>query len=303
MPSRSSLARLLQLSCLLQIGVAVAWLVGRWTTAPVEALFGAALIMLIAPLALAAEFAIVWRIGRNDPTPKPTVAQLVRAWVSETLHLFRTFYWRQPFRWRQEPDCLERECSGRTGVVLVHGFMCNRGFWNAWMRELRARQRACVAVNLEPVYGSIDDYAAAISAAVAEVTRCTGRAPFLVCHSMGGLAVRAWWRQSGGIPAVKRIVTIASPHGGTWLARFSARTNGRQMRLASGWIHELAEHESRHALPSLTCWYSNCDNVVFPASTALLPGAEQRFLPGRAHVELAFRPEVLQAVLDMLESD
>jgi triacylglycerol lipase len=43
--------------------------------------------------------------------------------------------------------------------------------------------------------------------------------------------------------------------------------------------------------------------VVFPASTALLPGAEQRFLPGRAHVELAFRPEVLQAVLDMLESD
>ena len=75
------------------------------------------------------------------------------------------------------------------------------------------------------------------------------------------------------------------------------------MRLASGWIRELAEHESRHALPSLTCWYSNCDNVVFPASTALLPGAEPRFVPGRAHVELAFRPEVFQAVLDMLESD
>ncbi|MFL5463459.1 MAG: hypothetical protein ACJ8AC_05445, partial [Gemmatimonadaceae bacterium] len=137
MPSRSSLARLLQFSCLFQIGLAVAWLVGRWTT-PVEALLGAALIMFVAPLALAAEFAIVWRVGRTDPAPKPTAAQLLRAWVAETLHLFRTFYWRQPFRWRQEPDHLESECAGRAGVVLVHGFMCNRGFWNAWMRELRA---------------------------------------------------------------------------------------------------------------------------------------------------------------------
>jgi triacylglycerol lipase len=303
MASRSSLARLLQFSCLLQIGLSLAWLVGRWTSAPVQAVLGSALVMFIAPLALAAEFAIVWHVGGTDAAPKPTVAQLLRAWASETYYLFRTFYWRQPFRWRREPDHLESACAGRAGVVLVHGFMCNRGFWNDWLRVIRARGHACVAVNLEPVYGSIDDYAAVIDAAVAQVTQCTGRPPLLVCHSMGGLAARAWWRQSGAIQRVTRIVTIASPHRGTWLARFSTRLNGRQMRLGSGWIEALAEHESHHGLPPLTCWYSNCDNVVFPASTALLPGADRRFVPGRAHVELAFHPEVLRAVLGMLESD
>jgi triacylglycerol lipase len=186
--------------------------------------------------------------------------------------------------------------------VLVHGFMCNRGFWNDWLREIRVRGHACVAVNLEPVYGSIDDYAAAIDAAVTQLAICTGRPPLLVCHSMGGLAARAWWRKSGSIQRVTRIVTIASPHGGTWLARFSTRLNGRQMRLGSEWIQALDDHESHHRLPPLTCWYSNCDNVVFPASTALLPGADRRFVPGRAHVELAYRPEVLQAVIALLEA-
>jgi len=300
MPSRSSLARLLQVACLAQIGLAIAWLVCRWTTSPGQAVLGAALIMGIAPLALAAEFAMVWRFGRTDPAPKPTVVQLLRAWLSETGHLFRTFYWRQPFRWRREPDHLEGDCAGRAGVVLVHGFMCNRGFWNAWMRTLRAHGHAYVAVNLEPVYGSIDDYAAAIDDAVARVTRCTGRAPFLVCHSMGGLAARAWWRHSRGARPVQGVVTIGTPHGGTWLARFSARVNGRQMRLGSDWVRELAAHESRHALPPVTCWYTNCDNVVIPATTAVLPAANQRFLAGQAHVALAFRPELRQAVLDLL---
>jgi pimeloyl-ACP methyl ester carboxylesterase len=300
MPGRSSLARLLQVACLSQIGLAVAWLVGRWTESPSQSLLGAALIVAIAPLALAVEFVIVWRFSRHDAAPKPTVVQLLRAWFSETGHLFQTFYWRQPFRWRSEPDHLESACAGRAGVVLVHGFMCNRGFWNAWMRELRARGHACLAVNLEPVYGSIDDYAEAIDDAVRRVSLCTGRAPFLLCHSMGGLAARAWWRQSRGLQAVEGIVTIGSPHRGTWLARFSTRANGRQMRLGSEWLRALTADESRHALPPLTCWYTNCDNVVIPATTAVLPAADQRFVAGQAHVALAFSPEVRQAVLELL---
>jgi hypothetical protein len=300
MPRRSSLARLLQLACLFQVGVALAWLVGRWNAAPVQALLGAVLILFIAPLALAAEFVIVWRIARTDPTPRPTGLQLARAWLSETRQLYGTFYWRQPFRWRLLPDHLDAACAGRTGVVLVHGFVCNRGFWNPWMRELRARGHAFVAVNLEPVFASIDAYAGAIEEAVQRVARCTGRPPLLVCHSMGGLAARAWWRDAGGQPAVAGLVTIGTPHGGTWIARFSASPNGRQMRLASAWLRRLAAGEAGRPLPPLACWYSNCDNVVFPASTAVLAGGEGRFIAGEPHIALAFHPQVRQAVLALL---
>lgn len=45
----------------------------------------------------------------------------------------------------------------KRGVVLVHGFMCNRGLWLPWFIPLQARGHAYVAVNLEPVMGSIDE--------------------------------------------------------------------------------------------------------------------------------------------------
>jgi triacylglycerol esterase/lipase EstA (alpha/beta hydrolase family) len=186
-------------------------------------------------------------------------------------------------------------------VVLVHGFMCNRGFWGPWLRQLRALGRPCVAINLEPVFASIDAHAPAIDAAVRQLVALTGRPPIVVAHSMGGLAARAWWRAHGGRNKVAHLVTIASPHRGTWLARFSKRPNGRQMRLHSSWLQALAADEQRRPLPPATCWYSNCDNVVFPAKTAALPGADNRFLPGRAHVALAFDPAVFEACVELLD--
>jgi len=41
----------------------------------------------------------------------------------------------------------------------------------------------------------------------------------------------------------------------------------------------------------MTCYYSHCDNIVFPASRATLEGADNRHLPGVAHVQMADHPE------------
>ena len=77
-------------------------------------------------------------------------------------------------------------------MLFVHGFFCNRGLWNPWMRRLRAAGIPFVAVNLEPVFGSIDSYASIVEAAVRSLEQATGGAPVIVAHSMGGLAVRSW---------------------------------------------------------------------------------------------------------------
>lgn len=299
MPGRSRLATLLQVMCFAQLAVAATWLAWRWPASPVQALAGALLVLLIAPSILALELLIVPWIARRDASvPRPTGPQLVRAWLSECVQWFRTFCWRQPFRWASMADSLEP--TGRAGVVLVHGFMCNRGFWAPWMRQLRRRGHPYAAVNLEPVFTSIDDYAPIIEAAVVRVAEATGKPVVLVCHSMGGLAVRAWWRTSGRQDAVARVITIASPHRGTWLARFSRRANGRQMHLRSDWLQRLLAEEAQWTPPAFTCWYSNCDNVVFPPSTATLPAADNRFVPGEAHVGLAFHPEVMRESLELV---
>jgi triacylglycerol esterase/lipase EstA (alpha/beta hydrolase family) len=163
------------------------------------------------------------------------------------------------------------------------------------MRELRAAGHPFVAVNLEPVFGSIDDYTGVLDDAVRRATAAGGMPPVIVCHSMGGLAVRAWLRTTN--QPVRHVVTIGSPHRGTWLGRFSHTANGRQMRLEGEWVAALARTERA---VSFTCWYSNCDNIVFPASTATLPAADNRLVRGAAHVELAFRPEVMRPTLRMI---
>jgi pimeloyl-ACP methyl ester carboxylesterase len=302
MPTHSRLARRLQLSCAVVLTLAAGWVAWRWPRSPLQATVGAALILAVPSLVLALELVLARRVTRPHPAvPMPSTAELLRAWWSEVRHFHRAFCWRQPFRWRAVGDSLDPRCDGRTGVVLVHGLMCNRGFWLPWLRQLRQLGRPCVAINLEPVFGSIDAHAAAVEAAVRRLTELTGCPPILVGHSMGGLVIRAWWRAHGGRGRIAHVVTIAAPHAGTWLARFSKRTNGRQMRLRSGWLQGLAADEQRRPLPPATCWFSNCDNVVFPAATATLPGADNRFLPGEAHVALAFHPAVFRACVELLD--
>ena len=69
------------------------------------------------------------------------------------------------------------------------------------------------------------------------------------------------------------------------------------MRLGGEWQNQLDNEmpAGRHSL--FTCWYSNCDNIVFPASTAGLPGADNRLVQGVAHVQMALHPGVMRACL------
>jgi triacylglycerol lipase len=295
----SSLARLQQGISLGLALVALLWLAWHWQRAPALALAGVLAILLAHALVLGIEFIVLFVLSRDGSALQPTAAELLRAWFGECLSAPRIFYGRQPFAWRCLPDATSGAAlQGRRGVVLVHGFVCNRGFWTPWLRALQADGRAFVAVNLEPLFGSIEGHAAAIDLAVARVQAATGLAPLLVGHSMGGLALRHWLRGAGAARAA-HLVTIGTPHGGTWIARFSPSPNARQMRLASSWLRALEADPASRSVAA-TCWYSNCDNIVLPAKSATFAGADNRLLRGHAHVDLAFAPEVLAHALAWL---
>lgn len=300
MAQRSRLALLMQAICIGLALASLAWLTTHWQASPIRAVLGAILIAFAHGFFLALEIPMLLWAGRGDPTPRPTALELLRAWWAELLHVPQIFYWRLAFRWRTPPDHLGPETRGRQGVVFIHGFICNRGLWSPWMDRLRAEGHACVAVNLEPVFGSIDSYVPTIDAAVREVAAASGLPPILVCHSMGGLAARAWLRHVGDAARVQRVVTIGTPHHGTWLARFGVLPNSRQMRLGSDWQRALERDEAQRRLPLFTCWYSHCDNIVFPPSTATLPGADNRLVRGPAHVELAFHASVMEQTMSLI---
>jgi Alpha/beta hydrolase family len=291
MSPASRLARLQRWVPIGLLAASIASLLLLWPRSPLLACVVALMVALAHAWVLGLEFILLRLASRADPTPAPSPRQLAAAWVREVFLDMVVFGWRQPFDWNRVPDQLQA-APGKTGIVFIHGFVCNRGFWTPWMRQARDRGHAFAAVNLEPVFCSIDEYCATIDRAVDAVTRATGRPPLLVCHSMGGLAARAWLRHCGGQARAAHVVTIATPHGGTWLARFSRLPPGRDMRIGCDWISALPGTEP-DATRLFTCWYSNCDNVVFPPTTATLPGADNRLVEGAAHVDLAFRPAVI----------
>jgi triacylglycerol lipase len=156
-------------------------------------------------------------------------------------------------------------------------------------------------LSMEPVFGSIDNYAPIIDAAVKRVTASTGMAPVLVAHSMGGLAARAWLTTQASAATAHRIITIGTPHSGTWLARFGSTLNALQMRQGDAWQKKLSAAEPPERLARFTCFYGHADNIVFPASTATLPGADNRHIAGCAHVHMTYHAQVWAEVLKRVQ--
>jgi pimeloyl-ACP methyl ester carboxylesterase len=260
----------------------------------------ALVVLHIHALALAVEFVLLARVNPGPGVPKPDARALFAAWWGEIWTGLRVFCWRQPFRADTHPDRLQRSATGRRGVILIHGFVCNRGLWNPWMSQLSALDVPHIAVNLEPVFGSINRYVRTLDDAVAQMQVCSGREPVLVAHSMGGLAVRAWLQECQADHRIHSVVTIGTPHSGTWLARYGLSTNAQQMRLSSAWLQALAAQERPARRALFTCFFGHCDNIVVPATTATLADADNRHIPGVAHVHLAFQPVVFDEVLRRL---
>lgn len=237
--------------------------------------------------------------GDGPPVAYPGLLTWVGAWLQEVGASVRTFGWQQPWQHARHPDHLPPQAQGQRGVLLVHGFVCNRGFWNRWMPKLRAAGIPHVAVSLGPPFTDIALQAQGIEKAWQRLLQATGKPPLLVGHSMGGLMIRSWLRGKPRETALAHeVITIGTPHHGTALAQMARSQPALQMQLLSEFLMGLAEQEDATLRARWTCYWSVCDNIVFPANTATLPGARNRCIPGRPHVGLAQAPEILEDVIE-----
>ena len=275
---------------------------GGWALSRGAPWWTALLLMLVVALvhaiALALEFVLLARVEPGAGAARPGAGTLLRAWWGEVWTDVKVFGWRQPFRAMAIPDAPPDDSTRpRRPVLLMHGFVCNRGLWNPWMERLSSAGVPFVAVNLEPVFGSIDAYVPIVEGAIRQLEEASAHKPLIVAHSMGGLAARAWMARHAGETRVQAVLTIGSPHAGTLLAHLGLSRNVRQMRRGSPWLLSLQAQESPAAHSLFTCYFSHCDNIVVPASTATLPGADNRHLPGMAHVQMVFQKSLLDDVI------
>ena len=186
-------------------------------------------------------------------------------------------------------------------VLLVHGYVCNGGYWTKLSRQLARAGIAHKAIDLEPINADIEAFVPQVELAITELCARTGsERVIIVAHSMGGLVARAWLRHYGAA-RVARIVTIGTPHHGTALANLAAGANARQMSridgAPSGWLAQLAASEAAETRALITSIYSHHDNIVAPQTSAHLPGARNIAFGGIGHVALASDARVLRQLL------
>jgi triacylglycerol lipase len=191
--------------------------------------------------------------------------------------------------------------ASRLPVVLVHGYLCNHRVWDAMAHQLRTAGHPVLALDLEPLFTSIDHYAPLVEQAVAELCRQTGAPQVaLVGHSMGGLVIRAWMRRYG-TQRVARIITLGTPHAGTKIDPQPKTTNGQQMLWRSDWLQELAASESASNRRLMRLALTPQDNLVYPQREQVLDGAQVTLFAGLGHLQLALDSRVIAWVLQQLE--
>lgn len=297
---------------LLAVAVA-AWLArsGILST-PLAVLAGALAPVALHATILTADFALAWAGRGERPADLPVAGAWAglrawtRAWLFEIVDSMRTFSYAQPLLGAREfqtvaHESLETDIPERLPVLLIHGYFCNRAVWRPMARRLSARGHAVDAVDLEPPFASIDTYAPRIAAAVDALRARTGaNRVALVCHSMGGLAARAFLRRFGDA-SVACVVTLGTPHRGTVHASLGQGANARQMRRDSPWLQALAATEPADRLARFTVVISWQDNIVAPQGLQTLPGARTVALSGIGHITLAYDRRVAAAVFEALD--
>jgi triacylglycerol esterase/lipase EstA (alpha/beta hydrolase family) len=285
--------RMLMLVMALQVAAAIgiAWGLSHAVPADV-ALLLAVIVVLLVRMAIAANN------FRMAARPLPEGAQLdwlerVRLFAHEFVSTMMATSWHML---RHRPRMHLASVPRGLPVLMVHGYGANGGFWVHLAAQLEAQGLSHATVDLEPVFGDIDDYALQLEQAVQGLLAASRSDKLvIVAHSMGGLAARAWLRRYGAA-RVARIITLGTPHHGTDLAHMGPGHNARQMRRDGEWLARLdADDRARRGL--FTSIYSYHDNIIAPQDSCHLPGARNIALPGIGHVAMGRHPEIVKHIL------
>jgi predicted alpha/beta hydrolase family esterase len=293
------LARILRISSLLTIALATVltvWFVDLGASPWIAIAIGLLLPFVIHALPLGVEF-ITGALIDPRPITRLNVVDAMRLWLVESWRSFVVFNIDQPWRanFAERPIIND---AARPAVLLIHGYMCNRASWRYWVREGLPIDWNVATISLEPVYAPVEDYAESLHRAIQELRADSGADRVtLVCHSMGGLAVRAYLRAKGH-HAVARVITISTPHHGTVFARSAHGANARQMRRTCDYVRRLAESEEP---VEFICFASQHDNLVVPRDSQVLACAEAIWFEKIGHLAMTASDKVLMRLIEVVE--
>ncbi|MGB0651813.1 MAG: esterase/lipase family protein [Thermoplasmatota archaeon] len=191
-------------------------------------------------------------------------------------------------------------------VLLVHGILGNRHlYWNIVRRRLIRDGFRVHEVTLP--YGMLGDMRLAARHLRDKVEACLigdeASHMDLVCHSAGGLVARYYLKYLGGDRVVDHMVTLGTPHLGTYFSHLftlPAMSIARQTRPGSHFLHEINGPGAVSGRVRYTNFWTPLDGIVIPHHNAVLPGAHNIKVPFATHWSLLWSRAIYEQVREAL---
>lgn len=196
------------------------------------------------------------------------------------------------------------EAAG-TPILMLHGLIDNRSIFTLLRRGLRSRGfHHLTTLNYSPIVSDIRVAAAHLGEEVERIVADTGYERIhIVGHSLGGLIARYYVTRLGGDERVHTLVTLGTPHSGTYAAYAWPTRLVAQMRPDSGLIAELRKPVPQCRTRFIAYW-SDLDQLIFPQHNAAIdhPDLQARniALHGVGHVSLPILGSVVHGISSAL---
>lgn len=242
--------------------------------------------------------ATTWTFGMAFASPAPRLgfAKRLAIMVGEYLAFLLTFLLVIPFERLWMPA--DRLPPGSRPILLVHGYGCSRGIWWLLRRRLEAAGHTVASVSLIPPYTSLGKLVPQLNQRIEEVCSITGsKQVTLIAHSMGGLICRSYLARHGS-DRVDRLLTLATPHQGSALARIGIGKNAREMQPGSLWLRDMASEAVTIPFISLRNAY---DNYAMPQDNQRLHGARDVELPPVGHIAMLYVKSIANLLIELLK--
>ena len=225
----------------------------------------------------------------------PSPALSPRQWIemiARELAAFIRFQWLIATHAKND---VPRAASNGPLVVLLHGILCNGAIWRPVVTTLGARSGCSIHTpDIEPDAVTLGEQARTFSAWLKQLVAAhPHKSILIVAHSLGGLIARLSL-QADEHPNI-RLICVGTPHEGSVCVRVLRSQIGRDLRIGSAALAAL-----RLDAAKIVNIHSPHDNLVIPARGSVLPGADNRAIPGCGHISLVYSKTVADIVCDEL---
>ncbi len=189
----------------------------------------------------------------------------------------------------------------RNTVLLVHGIWDTGAIFRPMRSYLTHQGWSVYDLNMNPNNGDSQlEHLAEQIATFVDYTLPPDQPLDIVGFSMGGIVSRYYVQRLGGIQRVQRLITLSSPHNGTWTAYGSTRPGCLQMRPSSPFLQDLNQDVEMLAQLNFTSVWTPLDSMILPASSSQMPVGKNVKVWVPAHAWMVTDPRSLQVVATTL---